>query len=423
MESDKIVQLPPAAILADSNSRYAIGKADIDAMKAAIQEAGGVLVPLEVEALGKEEAEGGVKYRLTTGFRRHRAVAELNADGAGLTLPCIVRAVPDEKTRLMHQLSENIDRKTLSPMDTAVAIKAAFDAGFTRLQIREMFKRPGGVKGTTLQPASNAWVNMLTSFLDLPKALRDKIHNGVIGVAAAYELTKLPPDRQAEVVAKAEEDLAKQIEREEKEEAKYLASHAKLEAVAKAEDETASALDTAQAELELAERALAVKEEDATLARKSLKTAEKSRDKQAIKEAKEVLGAAEADVKGLGKKVERLAVEKEKLEKKVETVKTTAASLREKLAAARKPVAKPAKAVGSGDVKKAAKETGASAEHVPLKLAEVRKFIDDLSLAPQPKVAAIGSVVKECIAGVTTPGMALKKLLALTGEPAKTAKK
>jgi ParB/RepB/Spo0J family partition protein len=423
MEGDKIVHLSPQVILADNNVRYGINKIDIEAMKLAIEENGGVLQPVEVEPLPKDEITGDLQYRLVSGYRRYRGVDELNKEkGAGLTLPAIVRKLPDAKTRLMHQLSENVDRKTLSPMDTAAAIKAMMDAGFTRLQIRETFKRPGGPKANQLQPASNAWVNMILSFMDLPKPIRDKVHSGVVGVAAAYELTKLPADRHAEVVAAAEAEIAKAVEKDEREEEKYLKGHQKLEEATKAEEATAVKLDTAAAELEIAERALALKEEEQGKAFTNLKAAEKSKDKAAKKAAKEGFDAIEADVKGLAKKVEGLKGEREKLEKAKVKVATTAAELRKKLEEARKPVAKVKKAVGSADVKKAAKETGASTEHVVPTIAEIRSTIDALSLAPQPKVASIGSSLKKYITGVTTPGILLKELLLLTSEKASPKK-
>jgi DNA repair exonuclease SbcCD ATPase subunit len=314
-------------------------------------------------------------------------------------------------------LSENVDRKTLSPMDTGAAIKAMLDAGFTRLQVRETFKRPSGPKANVLQPASNAWVNMMQSFLDLPKPIRDKIHSGIIGVAAAYELTKLPLDRQAEVVAAAEAELARQIEKDEKEEEKFLKSHTKLEEATKAEAETEKKLDDATAELEITERALALKEEEQAIAFKNLKKAEQSKDREAKKAAKEAFDALDADVKGLAKKRTTLAGERVKLTAAKEKVATSLGELRKRLEEGRKPSAKaPRKAIGSGDVKKAAKETGAGSEHVAPTLSEIRKTMDELSLAPQPKLSMIGTSLKKYITGVIPQGALLRELLVFTGE-------
>src|SRR5207249_5746573 len=52
-----------------------------------------------------------------------RSVEKLNKEqGAGLTVPAIVRPLADDTLRLKHQLTENMDRENQSPMDQAVAI-------------------------------------------------------------------------------------------------------------------------------------------------------------------------------------------------------------------------------------------------------------------------------------------------------------
>lgn len=422
MDTEKTISLAPDQILTDNNSRYSL--LAVDDLKASIAEYGSIHTPIEVEPLSPPV--DGIKYRLTVGFRRHKAATELNKEsGGGIMLPAFVRPMTDDLTRLKRQLSENIDRRSLSPMDQAVAIKKLKDAGMSRLLIREMFKRPGGKKGTQSQPASNAWVNMTLSFLDLPKDIREKIHTGAVGVAAAYELTKVDPERRAEVLARAEKEREAAIAREEKDEAKYLETESKLAETEKTVEETASKLDLAKAEVELSTKALEAKQEEAQAA--YLRVA-KAKDKDAKKQAEEAFKAAEADARGLEKKVGVATKALDKLTETQTKVQTTAEELRARLEESRKAtkgVGKPkAKAVGSGDVKKAAKESGASTGAVALSLADIRKLVLELSLpGTYPKVSAIGAAIKEAFEGVTTPGQLLKKLATITGEAKSAAKK
>lgn len=420
MEADKLVHLDPSKIEADDNIRYAILDSDIEAMKSSILELGGITTPVEVEKLAK--AHNGFEYRLTTGFRRYRAAAELNKDAnAGIQIPAIVRNTGDTIMRLRHQLSENIDRKNLSPMDTAVAIKRLLDAGVTRLQVREMFKRPTGKKGAA-EPASNAWLNMTLSFLELPKGLRDKIHSGTVGVAAAYELTRVPADRREEVLERAERERENALAKEQKEEEKYLKAEASVNEVTAEVEAVTTELDHAKAEVEIAEKAVQLKQEEAAKAYKASRT---TKDAAAKKAATEAFKALEADAKGEEKKLAAATKALETLQAKQKKTGDKAAELKLKLEEARKAAgARTGKAgrkqgagVGVADVKKAAVEVGASTGAVKLSAADMRKTIEELMLAgTYPKVAAIGEAIKQCFDGITTPGQMLKVLATITGE-------
>lgn len=408
-----LVQIDPKKVLVEANAvRYGVLKADVDAMKQSILDLGGVQTPVEIEPTDVK----GFDYKLTVGFKRHQAVTELNADGAGLTLPAIVRTLGDPLMRLRHQLSENLDRKSLSPMDMAVAIKALVNAKVERAQIREMFKRPGGKKGLEVKPASNAWVNMTLSFLELPKEIREKIHDGRVGVAAAYELTKVPAEKRATVLARAEQDREDALDREEKDEAKFIAAEEKVQSVAKKEEEAVAALDVAQAEVELAEKAHNEELEKAQALYKKARMA----DKDGKKAADEAFKAAEADSKGSEKKLTEARKALTKLAESRDRLQKQAAEHREKLEAARAgtkaKVGKPkGKAVGPGDVKKAASKEGGKV--VALTAAEMKKTIADLALpGTYPKVSEIGAAVKRCFDGESSPGQMLKELAGITGE-------
>lgn len=410
-----LLMLDPASIVAEENTRYSLKRPQIDALKASIVEAGEVLEPVEVEPAD----ENGI-HSLTSGFYRHQALTELNKEGAGLKLPAIVRAV-DPLTRLKHQLAENMARENQSPMDKAVAIKALMDAGIERAEIRRIFASAGGRKGNQVQPMSNALMNIHLNFLLLPKTMQEKIHAGLVGVGAAYELGKVSPDKRADVLERAEVERQKQLDQEEKDEAKYLSQESKLiEARAKA-DESAKAVDTLKAEIEAA---AAMVEEKTKVLREVQKAPlgdgrgflELTEDEK--KPVTEKLKAAENDVKAAQKLTKD---SKNKLAKALENAKSAeekAADQAVKLEAARKAKkSTKSKAVSAAGVKKAAVAVGDSNGHVPLGLADIKSALKELQGEQVPaKVKLIAGCIRRCFDGVTTPKELADELALITGE-------
>ena len=295
VSTEGLQQLDPSVILADSNSRFGLKPLRVESLKLSILQEGGVMTPVEVEPL--EKPVDGHLYRLTAGFYRHAAVTELNEkDSAGLTLPAIVKPLGDETVRLKRQLAENMERENQSPMDKAVAIKRLVDAGVPRIEIRKIFSTPGGRKGLVVQIASNSFINMTLSFLDLPKAIQEKIHDGRVGVAAAYELTKVNPEKRAAVLERAEADRIKAIEAEEKDEQKFLDSEKKAQEAREKEAKAAEDLKAAQAAIESAkkdsEELLKVAAEKYQAA-KTAKGEEKAMADEALKAAESFAKAAQ----------------------------------------------------------------------------------------------------------------------------------
>ena len=415
--------LDPGVILAEENSRYGLKRLRVESLMASILERGGVMQAVEVEPLPKPV--DGKHYRLTSGFYRHAAVSELNEkQGAGLTLPATIKPVPDPVERLKRQLAENMERENQSPMDKAVAIQRLVQASVPKIEIRKIFSTPGGRKGLANQPASNAFVNMTLSFLDLPKAIQEKIHDGRVGVAAAYELTKVSPDKRAAVLERAEEQRQKAIDAEEKEEERYLANE---KAAAEAREKEAAAMKEAQAKAE------ALKAAEDLLAEKRNAAAEAYRATTGIKgeakaKAEEAFKAAEADAKGAEAAVDKLTKEVSKANMLSEKAAQKAQEQAAKLEAARNAVRdnagnKGKTAVGGGDVKKAAAAVEGS-QTVKLNASEMRRVVDELTAAGMyPKVREIAKAFKECFDGVLTDRQLYTKLATITGEKKAAAKK
>jgi ParB-like chromosome segregation protein Spo0J len=250
----QITQLDPQTVLADDNSRFGLKQSRIDTLAEAILEAGQVNDAVEVEPL--TEPVEGKQYCLTVGHYRHAAVLALNAQGAGMTLPAIIR-VRSAVDRLKRQVSENLDRENQSPMDQAVAMKRLLDAGVSKMDVRKMYSKPGGRKGNKVQPLSNSSLNMTISFLDLPKSIQTKIHEGLVGVGAAYELTKVPPDKRAAVLERAEAERISALEAEEKADEKFLAAEAKKEEANKKQQDLEAEQTAAKAAFEAAQKTAA----------------------------------------------------------------------------------------------------------------------------------------------------------------------
>ena len=274
----QVTPIEPGLILADDNARFGLKQTRIDSLAQDIVYQGGIQVPLEVEKL--DTPADGKEYRLTKGHYRLAAATQLNAEqDAGLQVPCIIRTPASGLDRLKLQLSENLERENLSPMDVAVAIKRLLDAGVSKMDVRNIFRRAGGRKGLKLQPASNSFINMMLSFLEFPKATQEKIHDGRVPVSAAYELSKSPREKWDKILADAEADRLSEIDREEKDEEKFLEREKKLAEATQKEKEALAAVEKQKALVEAADKAAHEKGQKAVELFKATKEAKTKVDK------------------------------------------------------------------------------------------------------------------------------------------------
>jgi hypothetical protein len=401
---EQILYVDPTRVRAADNLRYGLKQSRIDSLAANIVEAGGVLNAVEVRALDEADAD----YDLTSGFYRHAAVLKLNENGAGLLLPVVVRAT-DDKARIQHQLSENLERESMSPMDMAVAIDRLLKDGVERKDIRRIFARPSGQKGKEVQPASNAWVNIIRNLLDLPKKLQELVHSGVIGVSGAYAIGKVAPDKRDALVARILAEREAQLEQESKDEEAFLKAESR---VAEAAEKLKTVSDD-EAALRTGVDAAVKATKDSMNAFRALQKVDYLNLPKEEKEAhRKSLNEAEAAVKA-AQKAEKDT--KNKLAKAIETrkkVEEVTAEAKAKLDAAQKAKAAPKKApapVSEADVNKAAaKEDGG---FVPLTLSETRAAIKEIQEeAGDPGVAAIGSILSRLLSGEFTTKAAVKAL-------------
>lgn len=408
IDPNVILQLDPNTVLADDNTRFNLKETRIQTLADSIVNQGGIIEPVEVEPLA--EAKDGFLYRLTLGFYRHAAVKHLNiTQAAGLTLPAMLHTTNSPVERLKRQLAENIERENQSPMDVAIAVKRLMDVGIPRIEIRQMFSRPGGKKGGKVQPASNSFINMMASFLELPKSVQEKIHLGIVGVGAAYQLTKVDKDKQVSILEKAESERQRALEQEEKDEERFLTQQKKQEETQTKLEQAKTVLATSEAKVKESTEAL---EKQTALVTELFKA---TKSKQPTPKDKKAADAAFKEAEKVRTANEEAATEAQKEYEKAQIAYSRLTEVPQK----KKEVLKAKKAPVSGsDVQKAAKEAGASAGAVPLNAAEMRKVVVDMALptgdASDAKLIAIGEALKECFAGVTTPETlykAIKKIV------------
>lgn len=432
----EVLYVPPEGLLADANIRFSLKESRVKSLMEDIKTQGGVHTPLDVD-----EPNEGEQYIVTDGAYRLEAVTRLNKEGAGLTLPVIVHHNEDALARTKRQLSHNYERQDMTPMDLAVAIKALFDAGLPRIEIRQLFPRPSVKRGGQIQPASNAFINMMADFLNFSKSIQKKIHEGEIGVEGAYRLSRIlkkDPTKLNAVLEEIEQARAKALAEEEKEEDKYLEgikkqedAQAKLEATKKEAEEAAAKLTAISGTFDESARVEADAHAKKLAAQRLASIAGSDEEKKAS--AKE-LSDAEAALKGAKEKSAAVLKEaeeakraKDKLEAKLKSAQDKAEEQKKKLEEARKSQGKaPKKSVGATEVEKAAKKVGADSGQgpVPLKLQDIRDLIHTGALpGSYPKVQEIFKALEGCINGMGTNNECYKAVAKITGEYTSKVKK
>ena len=418
----QIWMLDPSRIKADKNYRFGLLKTRVESMKDSIIEQGGVQTAIEVVEL---EGDENFTHEVIDGHYRLAGLLKANDSGAGLYIPAEIHEPLSDIDRVKRQLMHNTEREDNSPMDDAKAMKALLDAGVPRIEIRTMFKRRA--VGNQIQPASNSFVNMTISFLELPKKIQKDIHEGLVGVAAAYELMKAykvaqskgidPKAKVDEIYDDAKNETLKRLEEEDADETKFLESEKKTAQEGEKIEAAKKALADAKAEADKVVDAL-VRANDRSA--QAFADKKKATDDEAKKAAQEAFKAAEA----VAREAERLkAIKQKEVEKAEAKVSKLEADVQERanklkeLREQKKAEAKEGKVeVKAGTVAKAAAKAGAG-DAVPLNATEMRKVVTELAIpGSYPIVSKIGEAFKSCFAGVLTDKMLYTQLAKITGE-------
>lgn len=170
---------------------------DVTELKQAIVMAGGVRQNLIVEPI-----DGG-KYRIVSGHRRRKAVKELLDEHAGIpsTVPCEIETDPNVAQLLL--ITTNSSTRKLTAWERIEQ--------YTQLEsLYRYFKAQNKLPGRKREALAKLLQEGPTNVARLKvisdnknPALVDMLKQDRIGISAAYELCKLPPDVQEEFCGQA----------------------------------------------------------------------------------------------------------------------------------------------------------------------------------------------------------------------------
>jgi len=166
--------IPLERITVGNNVRHQLG--DLDGLVADIRQHG------VLQAISVCPTADGTAFEVLMGQRRFTAARE-----AGLeTIPCILRPRPEQRDRVLMQLSENLQRAEMSPIDEALAFQELVELGLSRRAIANAVGR------------SESDVGQRIRLLNYPEPVRVAVDVGWITPTVAFEIpTPLCTDSDA----------------------------------------------------------------------------------------------------------------------------------------------------------------------------------------------------------------------------------
>ena len=176
--------VPVADVFYDEsfNCRGPFTLQSIQDLAASIQEST-LETPVIVQPWGKD----GFAYRLLAGHRRFVAVTRILK---WTTIPASVRLNLTEHQARLLNLTENLERKNLNPLEEALALKRLFPEGVSLRVAAAELKRPTG------------WVSDRLRLLTLPEEIQQLAAAGLLAMCNVKVLIALPPDQQIVAVRK-----------------------------------------------------------------------------------------------------------------------------------------------------------------------------------------------------------------------------
>lgn len=164
--------------------RKSLPAAELDQLVASIRDRG-LLLPLRVKPAN---AQG--QHVIVSGHRRYAALVKLGA----ATADCVVTDGPlDEAATLVEQLTENVIRQNLGPIEEAEAYRRYI-----------ALKQISAAQAAQELHVAPSRLSRLLPLLELPAAVRAEIDRGVIPQDTAYYLSRLPDgDERTRLIAEA----------------------------------------------------------------------------------------------------------------------------------------------------------------------------------------------------------------------------
>jgi ParB/RepB/Spo0J family partition protein len=178
-------------VVPEENGRHF--ESDVTDLVDSIVRVGRVMQNLTARQVGKD------KYQLVFGYRRHRAVAKINAEKLTkqpLYLPVEIENV-DPKQAFLQNLDENKQRRRTTAIDDAHNISRLKTMKVPDDEILKIYATDG-------KPKSPAWMFQRLKLLKLNEEEQRKIHNDELSADVGYFIAELPQEERTEVLKAAE---------------------------------------------------------------------------------------------------------------------------------------------------------------------------------------------------------------------------
>ena len=170
---------------------------DIDKLAEAIEAAGGIKQPLLVRKM-----DNG--YKILAGHRRTAAARILIAQGNTeySQLPCIVETNLDEEEQeiLLILLNEQQEKSDYEKIQDAMRLKELIGKKKKDENI------PGSVRSLTAE-ALGETPTQIARYESIDKNLVPELKDGKIGISAAYEASRLEPERQQQIISQPDRTI------------------------------------------------------------------------------------------------------------------------------------------------------------------------------------------------------------------------
>lgn len=160
----------------------------------------GLQVPLTVLHRENKNAVNGEpkdRYYLVVGFRRHEAIRRIREENDGAFKKIEVKKFTGSIAEAqVLNLTENIQRSELSPVEIANGVEILFNLGFKQKEIAEKIGK------------SQTWVSNAMQFRrQATPQLKQAVKNGTVTYGFGREIATLPDSEQREKVAQIVEGI------------------------------------------------------------------------------------------------------------------------------------------------------------------------------------------------------------------------
>lgn len=175
MTEHKTKSIPLSSIFVDEsiNSRSKIGYSDYSALAQNIAEQGLIQLPAVV-------ARENGQYQVIAGFRRMRAIEHLKWP----EVTCVVYEGLTDAEIIKINLTENLERKDLNPLEEAITLRRFADTGYTPEEMAEAISR------------SPQWVYSRLSILSLPDPIQEDVATGALTLKQVKVIEGLSEEMQ-----------------------------------------------------------------------------------------------------------------------------------------------------------------------------------------------------------------------------------